>query len=112
MGGEPISPHESKPSSQISCIVLDDRDHLPEDVLNIEVDDGLYEYSRDIVYYLMQLETTDPIPPNFLEEGSITTNMRSILVDWLIQVQHHLKLCQEIASSHGEFFFKAASHSH
>jgi len=93
--GESISPHESKPSSQIPCIALDDRDHLPEDVLNIEVDDGLYEYSRDIVLYLMHLETTDPIPPNFLEEGSITANMRSILVDWLIQVQHHFKLCQE-----------------
>jgi len=93
--GESISPYESKRSSQIPCIALDDRDHLPEDVLNIEVDDGLYEYSRDIVFYLMHLETTDPIPPNFLEEGSITANMRSILVDWLIQVQHHLKLCQE-----------------
>jgi len=93
--GESISPPESKPSCQIPIIALDDQDYLPEDVLNIEVDDGLYEYSRDIVFYLMHLETTDPIPPNFLEEGSITANMRSILVDWLIQVQHHLKLCQE-----------------
>merc|ERR1719481_735909 len=93
--GESISPFESKLSSQIPCIVLDDRDHLPEGVLNIEVDDGLYEYSRDIVLYLMHLETTNPIPPSFLEERSITANMRSLLVDWLIQVQHHLKLCQE-----------------
>merc|ERR1712025_224495 len=93
--GESLSPPESELISQIPLIALDDQEYLPEGVINIEVDDGLYEYSRYIVLYLMHLETTDPIPPNFLEEGSITANMRSILVDWLIQVQHHLKLCQE-----------------
>merc|ERR1712142_654333 len=93
--GESSSPPESKFNSQIPSIALDDHDFLPEDVINIEVDDGLFEYSREVVLYLMHLETTDPIPPSFLKEGSITANMRSILVDWLIQVQHHLKLSQE-----------------
>jgi len=93
--GESLSPPESKLISQIPLIALDDQEYLPEGVFNIEVDDGLYEYSSDIVLYLMHLETTEPIPPSFLDEGSITANMRSILVDWLIQVQHHLKLCQE-----------------
>jgi hypothetical protein len=68
---------------------------LPDGVMNIEVDDGLYEYSREVVVYLKVLEVVDPIPAGFLDEGSVTPNMRSILVDWIIQVQHHLKLCQE-----------------
>jgi len=63
--------------------------------VNIEVEDGLYEYSREVVVYLMELETVNPIPVYFLVGGSISVTMRSILVDWLIQVQHHLKLCQE-----------------
>jgi len=70
-------------------------DVVPDGVVNIEVEDGLYEYSREVVVYLMELETVNPIPVDFLEEGSISVIMRSILVDWLIQVQHHLKLCQE-----------------
>merc|ERR1712179_323820 len=75
---------------------LDDHlDEIPDGVVNIEVEDGLYEYSREVVVYLMELETVNPIPVDFLDEGSITGTMRSILVDWLIQVQHHLKLCQE-----------------
>ena len=68
---------------------------LPDGVISIEVDDGLYEYSREVVVYLKVLEVVDPIPVGFLDEGSVTPNMRSILVDWIIQVQHHLKLCQE-----------------
>jgi len=73
----------------------DHHDVVPDDVVNIEVEDGLYEYSREVVVYLMELEAVNPIPADFLEEGSISGTMRSILVDWLIQVQHHLKLCQE-----------------
>jgi len=73
----------------------DIQEPLPDGVVNIEVDDGLYEYSREVVVYLKVLEAVDPIPDGFLDEGSVTANMRSILVDWIIQVQHHLKLCQE-----------------
>ena len=73
----------------------DIQEPLPEGVINIEVDDGLYEYSREVVVYLKEMELTHLVPTGFLEDGSITPNMRSILVDWIIQVQHHLKLCQE-----------------
>merc|ERR1712179_78942 len=73
----------------------DQQDLVPDGVVNIEVEDGLYEYSREVVVYLKELEVVNPIPVDFLEDGSISGTMRSILVDWLIQVQHHLKLCQE-----------------
>jgi len=54
------------------------------------VDDGLYEYSREVVVYLQEKELSHLVPTGFLEDGSITPNMRSILVDWIVQVQHHL----------------------
>ena len=57
--------------------------------------DGLYEYSREVVVYLMEMEIATTVPNDFLDDSSVTANMRSILVDWIIQVQHHLKLCQE-----------------
>jgi len=73
----------------------DPRELLPDGVINIEVDDGLYEYSREVVVYLKKLEISTTVPSTYMDDGSVTPNMRSILVDWLIQVQHHLKLCQE-----------------
>ena len=53
------------------------------------------DYGSDIVHYLRQLETSFTLEPDFLDSSSVTSTMRSTLVDWLIQVQHHLKLCQE-----------------
>ena len=91
-----LSPTENKYYPQI-CVEIDEQhqEELPAGVVNIEVEDGLYEYSREVVVYLTKLERVNQIPTNFLEDGTISGTMRSILVDWLIQVQHHLKLCQE-----------------
>ena len=68
---------------------------LPPGVLNIEIDEGLYEYSREAYEYLRDIEKAYVIPQDYLDTGVITVNMRMILVDWLTQVQHHLKLSQE-----------------
>jgi len=68
---------------------------LPTDVLNIEIDEGLYEYSREAYEYLKDHEKAYVIPQDYLDTGAISVNMRMILVDWLTQVQHHLKLTQE-----------------
>jgi len=68
---------------------------LPEGVLNILIDEGLYEYSQEVNVYLRDKEEAKLISKDYLDTGSVTPNMRMILVDWLIQVQHHLKLCQE-----------------
>jgi len=74
-------------------ILLKQPDQLPEGVINICIDEGLYEYSREVFTYLRDVERA--LPEDYLDSGSITSNMRMILVDWLIQVQHHLKLTQE-----------------
>jgi len=69
---------------------------LPDDVVNIDDDDtDILEYRSDIIKYLSKLEARFTLPQDFLEHGSISPSMRSTLVDWLIQVQHHLNLCQE-----------------
>jgi len=73
--------------------LLEQPDQLPEGVINICIDEGLYEYSREVFTYLRDVERA--LPEDYLDSGSITSNMRMILVDWLIQVQHHLKLTQE-----------------
>jgi len=69
------------------------QESLPDGVLNICIDEGLYEYSQEVCVYLQEVEK--PLPIGYLDSGSITSNMRKVLVDWLIQVQHHLKLTQE-----------------
>jgi len=66
-----------------------------EDIVSfIEAQDD-DDYLDDAYLYLTKMEKIDSIPVGFLETDAIDLNMRSILVDWIIQVQHHLKLCQE-----------------
>ena len=68
---------------------------LPEDVVDIDDEDEMSDYGSEIVSYLRKLERNFILPYDFLDNSTVTSSMRSTLVDWLIQVQHHLKLCQE-----------------
>jgi len=68
---------------------------LPEGILNIDVGDGMFEYGAEIVAYLREREILFVIPEDFLAQNSVTELMRSVLVDWLIQVHHYLKFSQE-----------------
>jgi len=70
--------------------------YLPDNIVNIDVDvDDVYEYCNEVVKYLYEIENYAVTPIDYLEDGSVSENMRSILVDWMIQVQHHLLLSQE-----------------
>merc|ERR1712142_733657 len=54
------------------------------------------EYAEDVMDYLREEEKRFWIPPNYLHgKTTITYSMRTVLVDWLIQVQDHLGLEQE-----------------
>jgi len=68
---------------------------LPEGVVNIDMDKTVYEYSADVFEYLVSRGEEFLIPENYLKCGGVTEKMRNTLVDWIIQVQHYLRLCQE-----------------
>ncbi|KAH9488428.1 G2/mitotic-specific cyclin-B [Bulinus truncatus] len=54
------------------------------------------QYSQDIIKYLMYLESRHPLKNDFLDTSpAITTKMRGLLMDWLIQVQSHEELKDE-----------------
>jgi len=68
---------------------------LPEGVIDISLSEEHPEYGAEMFVYLKERETRFVLNVDYLEEGSITSNMRAVLVDWLLQVQHYLKLSQQ-----------------
>ncbi|XP_076231269.1 G2/mitotic-specific cyclin-B [Calliopsis andreniformis] len=52
-------------------------------------------YSNDIYEYLRNLESKYPITKGFLEGQEVTPKMRSVLVDWLVEVHQQFHLMQE-----------------
>ncbi|OXB63325.1 hypothetical protein ASZ78_015660, partial [Callipepla squamata] len=75
-----------------SCMLLE------RETLNAEDRVDFYlcsDYERDIYNYLRDLEMKQAIKPQYLEGQDITGTMRTMLVDWLVQVHLKLKLSQE-----------------
>lgn len=78
--------------------------HTLENVDNIDKDDVenpqlVVEYVNEIYAYLRQLETKQSVRPDYLNKAksgtTILPKMRSVLVDWLIQVHQQFNLLQE-----------------
>ena len=72
--------------SHLHDVITEVKIPLPEGVLNIDMDEKMYEYSADVFDYLMSRENELLVPENFLKNGGVTEKMRNTLVDWLIQV--------------------------
>lgn len=102
--------HKAEPSSNNSCVMLEEDDEVQEIELDeasmheniIDIDECdtentqlVAEYVKDIYKYLNHMEQKYRIRPNFLESKIVTTKMRSVLVDWLIQVHLKFHLLQE-----------------
>jgi len=106
-----LKPVEQKiePSSNNSCIMLEeeevqeielDDESMHENIIDIDENDTentqlVAEYVKDIYKYLNFMEQKYRISPKFLESKIVTTKMRSVLVDWLIQVHLKFHLLQE-----------------
>nr|CAD7453562.1 unnamed protein product [Timema tahoe] len=52
-------------------------------------------YAEDIYSYLRDLEIKFPISPTFMSQLQINSKMRSILVDWLVEVHQQFALLPE-----------------
>ncbi|XP_005146001.1 G2/mitotic-specific cyclin-B2 [Melopsittacus undulatus] len=53
------------------------------------------DYVKDIYEYLRELELQQSVRPHYLDGKTINGRMRSILVDWLVQVHSRFQLLQE-----------------
>ncbi|XP_011155100.1 G2/mitotic-specific cyclin-B [Harpegnathos saltator] len=52
-------------------------------------------YTNEIHEYLKELESKYPIKKGFLTGQEVTAKMRSVLVDWLVEVHQQFRLMQE-----------------
>ncbi|XP_077544115.1 G2/mitotic-specific cyclin-B-like [Haemaphysalis longicornis] len=74
---------------------------LPREVWDIDKKDGrapllLSEYAKDIFGYLAELESSLPVRQDFLSmQPEVTSSMRTLLIDWLMNVHANFKLHQE-----------------
>jgi len=53
------------------------------------------EFVNDIYHYMLHLESCYKIKPQYLSDTTLKSKMRTILIDWLIQVHHRFQLLQE-----------------
>lgn len=106
---KPAEPKQDTVSNN-SCIMLEEEDEVEEieldeesmheNIIDIDECDAenaqlVAEYVKDIYKYLNQMEQKFRIRPNFLESKIVTAKMRSVLIDWLIQVHLKFHLLQE-----------------
>lgn len=52
-------------------------------------------YTYDIHEYLRMLEKECPIKKEYLKDQEVTPKMRSVLIDWLVEVHQQFRLMQE-----------------
>merc|ERR1712200_11532 len=67
-------------------------------VNNIDTDENpqlCAEYAQDMYVYLKQKEARYTVPTNYLCNTRTTAKMRTVLLDWLVDVQQQFKLLQE-----------------
>ena len=62
---------------------------------NVNRDECLEEYFKDTEVYFYQQESKYIVRENYLEGSPLTSKMRALLVDWLVEVQVQFDLLQE-----------------
>lgn len=105
-------PTNTKPSpaelsaNKSNSLLTSDESSVEEELIDdgdiIDIDSGdadnpqlFSSYVREIYSYLIELERKQRISTSFLQGKTVTTKMRAILVDWLMQVHAKFRLLQE-----------------
>lgn len=92
---------EAAPMDTAEELTMNLADALPAGVENIDAEDAenpqmVSEYVDDIYGYMRELEVRFAVDPSYLErQTEINERMRTILVDWLVEVHHRFDLLQE-----------------
>lgn len=78
-------------------VEIEEEDCLVEDIDKYDVGNAqlVAEYVKDVYEYLSQLEKQHRISPGFLDHKIVTSKMRAVLIDWLVQVHLKFQLLQE-----------------
>jgi len=92
------SPTSPRSSAEVGNAPLSSHNYLqffdlPEGV--IDIDDNEEDYGSEMFAYLREREEMFVVEEDYLDQSSVSPDMRGVLVDWLLQVQHYLKLSQE-----------------
>lgn len=95
-----ISEHDLDEEAEIESDEVEEVHMKSTHVIDIDENDSdnpqlISEYVKDIYNYLNQLERKLRISSNYLDNKMITSKMRAVLVDWLIQVHLKFHLLQE-----------------
>ncbi|XP_055878255.1 G2/mitotic-specific cyclin-B-like [Biomphalaria glabrata] len=94
-----VFPMDTEVYASVDTSMMDVSRGVPYDVDDIDFDPNCLKttvYSQDIIKYMMYLESRNVLKPDFLNNSpSITTKMRGVLMDWLLQVQNHEELKDE-----------------
>merc|ERR1712025_504373 len=109
--GQKKAPRPSKVAARRLNIVVEEQQpmeveyveevpRIPEGVKDIDAEDSsnpqlCTEYALEIYAYLKQLEKRGSVRSDFLSGCPTSDKMRSVLVDWLVEVQIQFKLLQE-----------------
>ena len=89
----PINIEQTCPANRLQALALPIPDIDAEDSDNVLLNS---EYAKSTYEYLNQLESRIKIDPSYFDtQTEIKPKMRSILIDWLVQVHHRFKLYQE-----------------
>ena len=52
----------------------------------VDIDDNEEDYGSDIFAYLREREEMFVVEEDYLDQSSVSPEMRGVLVDWLLQV--------------------------
>lgn len=95
-----VSTDSSSSESFADSLIPLEETEPPKNVDNVDKENNgdpvqVPQYARDIFTYYKERELSFKVEPYMHQQKSLTTSMRAILVDWLVEVQENFELNHE-----------------